>query len=241
MFVLDMLCQHGAVSPTAIPLATASLVDALYSSMRTRIVNGDIAQGEKVTENRIATEYDVARPTAKACLERLIVVGLLKRSAHKTAVVPILDSEDIEDLFFVRSLLESAAVTELAVKRIPLQEILRTQGAIESAAEAGNFQDQVAADVDFHALVVRQAGSHRLLRAHDLILGELQMTMGLQSAHKATSAGTIAAEHAGIIEAIEIGDSDLARRRMQMHLDGARLRILSSMRDAAQDSERKSD
>ncbi|MEW2549122.1 hypothetical protein AB0910_25705, partial [Streptomyces sp. NPDC047002] len=28
---------------------------------------------------------DVARPTAKACLERLVVGGLLRRSAHKTA------------------------------------------------------------------------------------------------------------------------------------------------------------
>jgi DNA-binding GntR family transcriptional regulator len=76
-------------------LGPSSLTDALYESIRKRIVNGEIPQGEKLTEVRLATEYQVARPTAKAALERLTALGLLRRTAHKTAAVPVLDEAEI--------------------------------------------------------------------------------------------------------------------------------------------------
>ena len=49
---------------TRLELGPSSLTDALYESVRKRIVNGEIPQGEKLTEVRLATEYNVARPTA---------------------------------------------------------------------------------------------------------------------------------------------------------------------------------
>lgn len=95
-------------------LGPSSLTDALYESIRKRIVNGEIPPGEKLTEVRLATEYNVARPTAKAALERLTALGLLRRTAHKTAVVPVLDEAEIRDLFFSRITIEKAAVSTLA-------------------------------------------------------------------------------------------------------------------------------
>jgi DNA-binding GntR family transcriptional regulator len=221
--------QHCRVSTSPLPLATASLTDALYTSLRARIINGEIAQGEKLTENRIATEYDVARPTAKACLERLITLGLLRRTAHKTAVVPRLGVDDVRDLFFTRDLVETSAVTVLARRGATPPSVRRTQDAMEIASRSGNFRDQVAADADFHSLIVRESGSERLTRMHDLILGEVQMTMGLYSAHQTAPAHSVAAEHAAVIAAIDAGDADLAARRLREHLDAARDRILDAM------------
>lgn len=213
-----------------LPLTTSSLTDALYTSVRARIVSGDIAQGERLTESRIASEYEVARPTAKACLERLIVVGLLRRSAHKTAVVPVLELEDVEDLFCTRALVEGSAVAMLAGRGSTPPSIRRTQDAMELATRSGDYADQVAADVDFHTLVVQEAGSERLGRMHQLILGEVEMTMGLYSAHRTAPARSVAEEHAAVITAIDAGDADLAAQRLRDHLDAARDRVLTRMR-----------
>lgn len=221
--------QHWRVSTSPLPLATSSLTDALCNSLRARIINGEIAQGEKLTENRIATEYAVARPTAKACLERLITLGLLRRSAHKTAVVPVLGVDDVHDLFFTRELVELSAVTALARRGATPSSVRRTQDAMEIASRSGNFRDQVAADADFHSLIVRESGSERLGRMHDLILGEVQMTMGLYSAHQNAPAHSVAAEHAAVIAAIDAGDADLAAQRLREHLAAARDRILDRM------------
>jgi DNA-binding GntR family transcriptional regulator len=225
--------KDGPVSPAAYSLTTASVTDALYDALRTRIINGDIAQGEKLTEVRVATEYEVARPTAKACLERLLVVGLLKRTAHKTAVVPTLGETDVRDLFFTRALVETSAVELLAAAAPAPAGLRRTQDAMELATRTGVFPDQVAADIEFHSLIVSETGSERLTRMHQLILGEVEMSMGLWSAHKAAPGTSVAAEHAAIIEAIDAGDTAGAADRMRAHLDAARARIIARMQETA--------
>ncbi|PRX96616.1 GntR family transcriptional regulator [Allonocardiopsis opalescens] len=217
-------------------LAPSSLTDALYQSLRRRIVNGDIAAGEKLTEHRIATEYDVARPTAKACLERLTVLGLLRRSAHKTAVVPDFHAEEIRDLFFSRGTVESAAVTVLAgAGRVPA-EAAEAQLLIEAAARDGNFEKQVDADIAFHTALVSGAGSDRLSRMHELIMGEVHLTMGRFQAHRSAQGSTVAHEHATILAGIQAGDPEAARLSLAIHLDHARDRLLAQLEPAAQEA-----
>ncbi|MET0694091.1 MAG: GntR family transcriptional regulator [Propionibacteriaceae bacterium] len=208
-------------------LAPSSIVDALYESVRKRIINGDFSPGEKLTEQRIADEYDVARPTAKACLERLTALGLLRRSAHKTAVVPELSADDIRDLFTTRELLEGSAVGRLALlNHLPL-EASRSQAAIVAAAESGDFAAQVQADILFHWALINGVDSPRLARVYELISGEIHLTMGQFQAHRTAQPTTVAAEHATIIEAIKKGQPDVATQALELHLRAARDRVLA--------------
>lgn len=230
------LWHHERVNRQAnFELAPSSLTDALYQSLRRRIVNGEIAAGEKLTEHRIAREYDVARPTAKACLERLTVLGLLRRSVHKTAVVPEFDVEEIRDLFFSRNTVEVAAVTVLAAQGWVPGDADDAQARIENAARDDSFERQVDADIDFHLALVTGAGSSRLRRMHELIMGEVHLTMGRYQAHRTTHGSTIAEEHATILEAIRAGDTERAREGLEEHLDRARVRLLAHLEDGAVD------
>ncbi|MEU6716405.1 GntR family transcriptional regulator [Nonomuraea sp. NPDC046802] len=213
-------------------LGPASLTDALYEAVRRRIINEEIRPGEKVTEARLATEYDVARPTAKACVERLVVVGLLQRSAHKAAVVPRLDASDIEDLFFSREAVESASVRVLATGANVPAEADRAQNDIEHATERGAYEQIVAADIAYHRSLVAGTGSRRLVRMYELVIGEIELTMGRYSAHRATSRASIPQEHAAILEAIRSGDADAAVERLRTHLAAARQRLLTHLPDA---------
>src|SRR5690606_34615675 len=132
-------------------LATASLTDALYESVRSRIISGDFKQGEKLTESRIATDYNVARTTAKACLERLIGVGLLIRSAHRSALIPTLGPAEIQDLFLAREAIEAFAVSRLADASTVPTTALEAHERLKRAASSESFEQQVEADVSFHA------------------------------------------------------------------------------------------
>lgn len=214
-------------------LGPSSLTDALYASIRKRIVNGEIPQGEKLTEVRLATEYNVARPTAKAALERLTANGLLRRTAHKTAVVPLLDQDEIRDLFFSRVTIEKAAVSALAVTGEVPADAARAQVAIEYAARDRLFEDQVEADIAFHSALVSAVGSRRLSRMHELILGEVHLTMGQYKAHRKAAPSTVASEHAAILEAIRAGDASTAADRMAYHLDQAQSRLLTTLADGS--------
>jgi DNA-binding GntR family transcriptional regulator len=214
---------------TGLELGPSSLTEALFESVRKRIVNGDIAQGEKVTEVRLATEYNVARPTAKACVERLTALGLLRRTAHKTAVVPTLDESEIRDLFFSRVAIERAAVSALALAGTVPRAAAKAQVAIEFAARERQFENQVEADIAFHSALVTGVGSRRLTRMHELIIGEVQLTMGHYQAHRTADPSTVANEHAAILDAIGDGDPDRAGEHLRYHLEQAQGRLLSSL------------
>ncbi|MGZ0152770.1 GntR family transcriptional regulator [Kribbella sp. WER1] len=210
-------------------LGPSSLTDALYESIRKRIVNGEIPQGEKLTEVRLATEYNVARPTAKAALERLTALGLLRRTAHKTAVVPVLDQAEIRDLFFSRITIEKAAVSALAATGEVPPDAARAQVAIEYAARDRMFENQVDADIAFHTALVAAVGSRRLARMHELIIGEVQLTMGQYQAHRKAKPTTVAKEHAAILTAIQAGDPEAAADHLAYHLEQAQGRLLSTL------------
>lgn len=214
-------------------LTPSSLTDALYESLRMRIINGEIKGGERLTEARVSSEYSVARPTAKACLERLTAEGLLRRTAHKTAMVPIFDSDELTDLFIAREAVETAAVTRLAVHSHLPEGAVHAQGAIELAAERLSFPDQVAADIAFHTALVEAAGSTRLAKMHGLIMGEIHLTMGQFQAHRSTNPGTVVSEHAVILEAIAAGSQEAAAAALTAHLDHARDRLVGQVQRAA--------
>lgn len=211
---------------TPIKLGPTSLTEALFTSLRTRIINGEIPPGEKVTELRVTEEYGVARPTAKACLERLTSMGLLRRTAHRSAVVPVFDDHEIEDLFSVRELFESAALLELAGRReLPLS-IIRAQDALKLAVRREDFAEQVQHDIAFHTAIISGAASERLSRLYDVIAGEIHLTMGQFAAHRHAAPSRIAEEHDAITAAVRSGDAEAATAALSAHLQGARDRVL---------------
>ena len=95
-------------------LQTVSLVDALATTLRARVLDGLIEPGSGLTENDVAAEYDVSRPTAKTAITMLVQEGLLRREPHKSARVPALSRADVEDLFLVRVPLELGVVALIA-------------------------------------------------------------------------------------------------------------------------------
>jgi DNA-binding GntR family transcriptional regulator len=208
-------------------LKPPSLTETLYEALRKRIVNGRIAPGEKLTEVRVAAEYSVARPTAKACLERLTAAGLLRRSAHKTAVVPELTRSDILDLYTAREATERFAVAILATERLVPEEAQQAQELVEQAAQRRDFPSQVEADISFHTALVAAAGSSRLSKMHELIMGEVQLTMGQAQAHGATHPSTVVREHAEVLAAIDAGSPEAAQEALAAHLHAARDRLMA--------------
>ncbi|WP_379611443.1 GntR family transcriptional regulator [Pseudonocardia nematodicida] len=213
-------------------LGTASLTDALIESVRARIINGDIAPGEKITEIRLTTEYRVARSTAKACIEHLTGLGLIRRVAHKTAIVPRLTESEIEDLFFSRSTFEATAAGHLArLRRIP-DEVSRAQQAIGLAVDRGDFAESVQADIAFHWGLVHGFESERLSRMYEMISGEIHLTMGQYSAHRRTSPSTVMAEHQAVLDAITAGDEKAACAALTEHIRLAKERIVAELRES---------
>ncbi|KAB2348605.1 GntR family transcriptional regulator [Actinomadura rudentiformis] len=211
-------------------LQATSLVDALVGELRERMLDGRLAGGTVLTETEVAGEYEVARPTAKAAIERLVSEGLLRRGTHKSARVPVFDAADVADLYFSRTLLERQVMRELAQQRLVPPAALEAQAEIRTLGEPGGSSTAIVEpDVRFHRSLVDALGSPRLSRVHSSIMAEMRLCMAQVQAYELLRITEIADEHQAVLDAIADGAPDRADEALAFHLTRARHQLLAKL------------
>jgi DNA-binding GntR family transcriptional regulator len=208
-------------------LEVPSLVDAVQQAMRVRILDGRISPGVAVTEVSVANEFSVARTTAKAAVERLVHDGLLRRAANKSARVPVLDLDDVRDVYFSRGLLEATVMRRLAQDGLIPAAAKAALRRFDIAVDQGEQSQVVESDVAFHRALVDSLGSERVSRIYQSLMGEAQLCMAQMQYLRLLDPKLIAAEHAAIVEAIEARDPVQAVAKLEIHLNNASSRIIA--------------
>ena len=198
--------------------------DAIYAELRADIIGAEILPGATITESAIAVRFGVARPTARIAIDRLVADGLLRREPHQAARVPLLSSNDVNDLFTNRAIVEGAAIAALTEHGTIPAAALQAHHSLLSGSD--EFADD---DIQFHRALVAGQPSSRLTRMHELLMGEIELCIGqVQSAHLLT-AHEVASQHQGILDAITAGDAATAERLTRDHIMGARDRLLTHL------------
>lgn len=203
----------------ATSVKTKSLVNAVYEALwETIVTSEEQILGTAITEVGVAAQFGIARPTAKAVVERLIADGVLVRDGRRGARVPQLAPSDVRDIYWNRSLLEVAANAALAARRkVPVEAVianrdLRTHAAVDLSARV------VASDIAFHRALVAGHGSSRLSRLHSFVMSEAHLCMGQVRGHRLLAADVSAGEHDAIMQAIREGDAEATSRLTIEHL-----------------------
>lgn len=213
------------------PLKTTSAPEAVYEALRASILAVGDAPGSLLTETAIAVRYSVARPTAKAALERLVAEGLLTRRAHHAAQVPELSRDDIQDLYTNRAILEEAALRTLAREASVPESALSVHRELLEYVRSDDRAALARADIDFHRALVVAQKSQRLARMHGLLMGEIELCIGQVQAHQLMKPHDIAEQHQGILDAVAAGDETLAGDLTREHIFTARERLLGKFDD----------
>lgn len=205
------------------------VVDAVAEELRGLVLGGELVAEAPVTEAGVSERFGVARPSAKAAIEKLVAEGLLLRTAHRSARVPRLDPHAVLDVYATRRRLESEAVRELARRRFA------PAGAREANARIGRYAGGssvgvVEPDMLFHSMIVDALGSERTSRAYRSLVGEVRLCMAQVQGQGLISADLIHAEHGRLLELIEEGRPDEAVALLAEHLDRAGERLAEVIR-----------
>lgn len=204
------------------------LVDHVHQTLRGDILANRYVEGEPISEVGVAQRFEIARPTARAAVERLIGEGLLVRSGYKAASVPRLTDPDIRELYASRAILEGFIHRALAEARNVPAEAIAANLMLRAASANGNSTGLITSDVSFHKSLISAFGNSRVTRMHSLLMGEAHLCMAQVQAKHALTAEVIADEHDLILAAISNGEVDRVEALTSYHLNHAKERLLES-------------
>lgn len=213
----------------------------LVEALRTRIVNGDIAPGEKLpSEPRLATEHGVSRTVVREAIARLNLEGLVhtRRGSGSYALTPPSDDADgapplarsLADrlaLVEYRLALEAEAAALAATRRTPAQLAALADRLDSLASSDGHPATAMQHDFAFHRLVAEAAGNRFLLEALDRLGPQMiAMPRGRLDRHDGGRFTAVVQEHRAVLAALESQDPLAAAAAMRVHLAGSRRRLL---------------
>ena len=149
---------------TKIAERRVSLTEQITDELRRRILNGELAEGMSLRQERLAAELGVSR------IPLLEAEGLVTSELHKGTVVSSLSPSEIEELFGIRMQLETW-LFGAAIPRMTEMDFARAELVIEEASKTGDFENWSALNWRFHEALYSASGSTialKLLRSvHD--------------------------------------------------------------------------
>jgi DNA-binding GntR family transcriptional regulator len=175
--------HHLSPAPSIGPhSAPPTRTDWAFSLLRSEILIGELQPGQRLKINELVERYEGLTPTpVREALGRLAELGLVQMTPRRGVRVSTLSTEELEDLFSTRVLLEERAIrlamanreagwtTQLdrAFKELERESALAA-GAVEpvSAIELSRWE---MAHRRFHMALVDPCGSPWLIRLLDIV------------------------------------------------------------------------
>lgn len=88
----------------------STVVNYVTKSLRKAILNGTLKKGDRLIQEEWAERLDVSRMPIREALTQLQIEGLVEMVPHKGAIVTPITRDNIEEIYYTRSILEGLAV-----------------------------------------------------------------------------------------------------------------------------------
>ena len=204
----------------------------VYHILKARIIKGDLAQGGKLFEAKIAEQLGVSRTPVREAIKGLAAEGLVKMNPNQGVVVINISIEDLQEVLQIRRVLEGLAAS-IAAEKIHSEEITKLEEIIKKmSTNISKPKPDVAAyselNAEFHNLILNACGNRRLMKIcnnlsssdHRFRIRSLRNNPGrLKYSLK---------EHQEIFEALKRKDADQAEKLSRIHIDNVLKNILEN-------------
>jgi DNA-binding GntR family transcriptional regulator len=192
----------------------------VYRRLRDAIQHGEFRSGHRIMEIEVAEWLNVSRTPARDAIRRLESEGMLEHVPRTGLVVASLDRQAVMELYVMRETLEGTAA-RLCARQASDMELLDLLELVERERQlVGDFEGLARHNRRFHEAIHR--GAHnRYLEKSLVAVNDSMGLLGTPLMLLPHRAQTAAAEHAGIVEAIERRDPDAAEAAAREHVRAA--------------------
>ena len=213
-----------------------ALTDEAILQIKDMIRSGELKAGDRLPpEKELSASLGLSRSSLREAVKALETLRVLDvrrgDGTYVTSLEPHLLLESMAfaaeihqdtsvlDVFAVRRILEPAAAA-LAASRVGPDDVAGLRAMLEEMDADPAVDDLVAHDVLFHRRLAELAGNAYL---GTLLDGLSSRTLRARVWRGLTEEGSVErtlAEHRAIVEALALGDADLVRARVLVHVSG---------------------
>ncbi len=208
-------------------------MEIAYEKILQKIISEQLAPGMPLREDHLAKEFNVSTTPIREAFRRLEYEGWLQSIPFRGVFLRKFQTQDIEELYRMREVLEGMTAAEAARNGTP-DEIAAIAAAID--AEQKYFDDALKQyenddvapafhqDLDFHAVVAEACHNKLLQQRLEMLKAQISFSLMLikKQSFSLQKLRQVCEEHRMIYIAIQRGWSDIAEMLMRRHISEAR-------------------
>lgn len=207
------------------------LREVVCETLRDAVRRGILQPGERLMEIQLAEDLGVSRTPVREAIRKLEMEGYVIMMPRRGTYVADLSIRDINEVFEIRTSLESLA-SGLAAERINEEELEKLQRLlveIGAYIKSGDMESIVRTDTEFHDLLYQASRNSRLVGIISNLREQLTRFRTTSMSFPGRLKATLE-EHRKIVEAIAQGDEKAARKAAEHHMEKSEQTLLASMK-----------
>ncbi len=211
--------------------SSQTAAEIVANRLKSAIIEGLLPPGYKLREVELAAHMKSSRTPIREAFRVLQSEGYLEHVPRCGVVVAGIHKDEISQLWELRSILESTAAAKAAanISAEQLELLLETQSQMERLPPVLHHE-YTQLDTVLHHTIAKASGNAKLEDSiarlwHMTSLGRTRSTFWQERAIASCR------EHNDVIRAIEMGESLLAQRYMQIHFEHSLKAILAIQQD----------
>jgi DNA-binding GntR family transcriptional regulator len=203
------------------------LASWVTESLREAILQGHFDPGEKLDQNRLASELNVSRTPIREALKVLESEGFIEIHSYRGAFIAKVSQQDINNVYEIRRLLEVEVARQvpLIIPDATIAELERLLTADQQAFDNGENAKHFEYDSIFHDTFMKY--THNMLvrevldNLNNRVIRVRYFALNQPGEHLRESLK----EHWDILQGLKKRDPDLTAEKMRVHLTNSAARI----------------
>ncbi len=212
--------------PTSLPADMLTATDQIYLNLWNQICSLELLPGEKLSEVRLAAEFDCSRVPVREALHHLAAEGAVDVFPKRGSFVSLIDRQQVKQTRYLREVLETHVCLE-AFDSGALTTVYPYLCSIVEQQKTARSLDDIATvfrlDEDFHHIFYSLAHREFVLE-HTGPQNVHYRRARLLSIHHEVK-NTIIEQHTDILDAIRANDREGLRNAISTHLNNVNVVI----------------
>jgi DNA-binding GntR family transcriptional regulator len=205
------------------------LADEVYERIVDALLQGRIAPGDRLIQDKLAAELDVSRTPVRDALLRLREEGVIEPSGRRGFVVRDVSPAEVHAIYQAREAIEGYAAAIVAEAGEPAMSHVRSELRAATRRQIKTARASYEANRRIHRAVVEATGNEHLLSFFDAIWGRAMAGLIYHDFYSAEPYTGFVEEHVELVATIARSSGPAALAAMVEHI---RLGFERTVRDA---------